>query len=73
MEETEENKYRNAGKTLLLSCTHHFFFYINLFYLFILAAFVLCCGARASHCSGFFCYGARAVGAWASVVVARGL
>ena len=30
------------------------------------------CGAWASHCSGFSCCGARALGAWASVVVARG-
>ena len=29
--------------------------------------------ARASHCGGFSCCGARALGAWASVVVARGL
>ena len=31
------------------------------------------CGAWASHCSGFSCCGARALGARASVVVARGL
>ena len=31
------------------------------------------CGARASHCGGFSCCGARALGTWASVVVARGL
>ena len=31
------------------------------------------CGVRASHCSGFSCCGARALGAPASVVVARGL
>ena len=31
------------------------------------------CGAWASHCGGFSCCGARALGAWASVVVARGL
>ena len=31
------------------------------------------CGSRASHCSGFSCCGARAPGAWAPVVVARGL
>ena len=34
---------------------------------------ILRCGARASHCGGFSCYGARALGAWASVVVARRL
>ena len=28
----------------------------------------LCCGARASHCSGFSCCEAWALGAWASVV-----
>ena len=33
----------------------------------------LCCGARASHCGGFSCCRARALGAWASVVVAHGL
>ena len=31
------------------------------------------CGARASHCGGFSCCGARAPGVRASVVVARGL
>ena len=31
------------------------------------------CGARASHCGGFSCCRARALGAWASVVVARRL
>ena len=29
--------------------------------------------ARASHCGGFSCCGARALGVWASVVVACGL
>ena len=31
------------------------------------------CGAWASHCGGFFCCGAWALGMWASVVVARRL
>ena len=31
------------------------------------------CGARASHCSGFSCCRARALGVWALVVVAHGL
>ena len=31
------------------------------------------CGVQASHCSGFSCCRARALGTWASVVVARGL
>ena len=34
------------------------------------AGATLCCGARASHCGGFSCCGAQALGAWASVVVA---
>ena len=34
---------------------------------------LLCCGARASHCGGFSCCRARALGAWASVVLARRL
>ena len=39
----------------------------------LIAGATLCCGARASHCSGFSCCGAWAVGVRASVVVARGL
>ena len=31
------------------------------------------CGVRASHCGGFSCCGAQALGARTSVVVARGL
>ena len=31
------------------------------------------CGAPASHCGGLSCCGARALGMWASVTVARGL
>ena len=31
------------------------------------------CDARAAHCGGFSCCGARALGTQASVVVARGL
>ena len=37
------------------------------------AGATLRCGARASHCSDFSCCGARALGARASVVVARRL
>ena len=33
----------------------------------------LCCGAQASHCSGFSCCGTRALGVRASAFVARGL
>ena len=31
-----------------------------------------CCGAWASHCCGFSCFGAWALGVWASVVAAPG-
>ena len=31
------------------------------------------CGVWASHCGGFFCCGARALGTQASVVVSHGL
>ena len=37
------------------------------------AGATLCCGTRASHCGGFSCCGARALGMWASVVVECGL
>ena len=37
------------------------------------AGAILCCGARASHCGGFPCCRAQALGTRASVVVARGL
>ena len=37
------------------------------------AGSTLRCGAQASHCGGFSCCGARALGMWASVVVACGL
>ena len=37
------------------------------------AGATLRCDARASHCGGFSCCGARALGAQASVVVVRGL
>ena len=35
------------------------------------AGATLRCGAQASYCGGFFCYGAQALGTWASVAVAR--
>ena len=38
-----------------------------------MAALGLRCGARASHCGGFSCCRAQALGARASVAVARGL
>ena len=49
-----------------------FFFFFNKFIYLFLAALGLRCGAGASHCSGFSCCGAQALGARASVVVARG-
>ena len=45
----------------------------TLLFILFLAALGLRCGAWASHCSGFFRCGARALGARASVVAARGL
>ena len=45
--------------------------FIYFIYLF-LAALGLRCGARASHCGGFSCCRAQALGARASVVVACG-
>ena len=47
--------------------------FFKLINLFILAALGLSCCVRASHGGGFSCCGARALGARASVVVARGL
>ena len=65
------------------------FFLINLFTLFLAVLGLHCCvwaflwlwrvgatlrcSAQASHFGGFSCCGARALGAWASVVVAHGL
>ena len=55
--------------------------FISLFiYLFLAALGLRClewafpsCGEQATHCGGFSCCGAWVLGAWASVVVARGL
>ena len=63
------------------------FCFLNLFCFWLLWVFVaacglslvaasgatLPCGAWASHCGGFSCCKAWALGVWASVVVARGL
>ena len=70
-------------------CLTLFFFLINLLIYFLAALRIRCCVRafsscgeqgllfvavlRASNCSGFSCCGARALGAWASVVVARRL
>ena len=48
------------------------YFFVFVFYLF-LAVLGLRCSAWASHCGGFSCCGSRALGAWASVVVAHRL
>ena len=49
--------------------TFYVFYKINLFILF-LAALGLRCSAQASHCGGFSCCGAQALGAQTSVVAA---
>ena len=43
------------------------------FSLVVVSRATLHCGARASHCGGLSCCGARALGAQASVIVAHGL
>ena len=43
------------------------------FFMLRRAGATLHCSAWASHCSGFSCCGAQALGVWASVVVARRL
>ena len=50
-----------------------FKFIIYLFIYLFMAVLGLRCYAWASHCGGFSCCGAQALGAWASVVVAHGL
>ena len=49
-----------------------FFIYFWLCWVFVLVA-ALHCSARASHCGGFSCCGAQALGTLASVVVTHGL
>ena len=48
------------------------YYFYKFIYLFM-AVLGLRCGARASHCGGFSCCGAQALGTRASVVVTRGL
>ena len=50
-----------------------FFFFFSVLGLRCCRRTFSCCGAWASHCSGFSCCGARALGVRASVVLARGL
>ena len=71
------------GKVLFsVGCFFFSFSLIKFTYLFIFgcagsslghADFLSSCGVQASHCGGFSCCGAQALGAWASVVVAHGL
>ena len=58
----------------------YLFIYLWLQWVFVAVGFSLVavsagypCSAQTSHCSGFSCCGARALGAQASVVVAHGL
>ena len=79
----------NAGEVSPASSFFFFFFLkINLFIYFwlhwvsiaarglslvVASGATLCCSAQASHCGGFPLLQSTALGAWASVVVARGL
>ena len=56
----------------------HFFFLLDFMFIYLFLAALglhccmwatLCCGAQASHCSGFSCCGAQAVGRMGSVVI----
>ena len=76
-------------KFLKCCCKWHYFFKKFIYFLFLgcvgslllhagflwlrRAGATLCCGARASHCGGFSCWGAWALGARASIIVARRL
>ena len=78
----------NTCHLLLAICMSYFFFFLIFIYLFgcvgssLLhvdflqlwrAGATLHCGAWASHCGGFSCCGAWALGVWTSVVAALGL
>ena len=68
----------NAAITLRYNflCEHMIFLFFWLCWVFVAVcglSLVVVSGARASHCGGFSCNGARALGEQASVVVARGL
>ena len=76
------NTIRGGKKALILIESKRVCFFFVHFYLFLfLAALGLCCcaqailrcGSWASHCGGFSCCRAWALGAQASVVVALGL
>ena len=77
------------GNILCSEVNFYFIYLINLFILFLAALCLHCCvraflwlqgagatfhcGVWASHCGGFSCCGAQALGALASVVAARRL
>ena len=79
--------YRNDNLLLLEKLGGFFWFFYTLFIFGCVGSLLLrvgfhwlspagaalCCGAWASHCSGFSCCGTRAPGTRASVVAARGL
>ena len=56
----------------IFGCTGSLLLHVGFLYLWRAGA-TLCCSAWASHCGGFSCCRARALGTWASVVVARRL
>ena len=62
---------KKSSSTWVCYVTHPFFFLTYFIYLF-LAALGLCCCVWASHCGGFSCCRAQALGTRASVVVAHG-
>ena len=59
------------GGDLLQKGTWELIGVIEMFYIFFGGG--LRCSVQASHCSGFSCCGAQALGVHASVVAARGL
>ena len=74
------NKFRNSGFKKFFSFIYLFIFgcigssLLRAGFLQLQrAGATLRCGVRASHCGGFSCCGARALGAWASIVVSHGL
>ena len=82
------NRFHNISACIVIYKYHLFYFYFILLFIYFWRhwVFIAACGlslaavrgatphcsARASHCSGFSCCGARALGVRTSVVVARG-
>ena len=86
MEMNQVNHNNWLYEIFFLNCHSSLFNYLFLFLFYFwlcwvfatahelsLAGATLRCGALASHCAGFSCCGAWALGARASVVVAHGL